>query len=91
MKHITILEQARDNIDKIDDKIVGLLAKRKECSITVGKFKKKNGLAIRQPSREKQILRQRMEQAKKLRINPKFIKTLFAIIFTDSRNIQKKG
>ena len=50
------LAQYRAEIDKLDDRIVDLLSSRAEIVRKVGNLKKRAGLPVSAPGREKQVL-----------------------------------
>lgn len=50
------IENLREDIDKIDDKIVDLLNMRAKLVVEIGNLKKKIRIKILQPQREKEIL-----------------------------------
>ncbi len=83
------LHTLRKKINSIDAQIISLLAKRQSCSREVGKFKKKNGIAIHQPKREKEILAKIEKMAKVKKIEPEFINKMYRVIFKNSREVQK--
>ena len=84
------LEQLRKKINKIDTEIVSLLAKRRVCVMEVGKFKKKNGLKIYQPARERELLVEKAKLAEKAGVDPDLIKKFFGLILKNSRKIQRE-
>ena len=47
----------RKEIDKIDDKLIGLLESRMACAGEVAAYKKDNGLPVNMPERENEIIR----------------------------------
>ena len=50
------LNNLRTQIDQIDEKILDLIKKRFNLAIEIGKHKKENGLSIKDPDREKEIM-----------------------------------
>ncbi|MEI6396727.1 MAG: chorismate mutase [Candidatus Taylorbacteria bacterium] len=82
------LEKSRKEIDKIDIEIVELLAKRRDCSAVIGKYKKENGLKIYQPEREREILEKKADLAKKVGVSADLVRKIFRHIFKDSRDVQ---
>ena len=83
------MEKLRKEIDKIDAEIVGLLAKRRDCSAVIGKYKKENSLKIYQPDRERDILAQKIALAKKVGVSADLVRKIFRHIFKDSRDVQR--
>lgn len=79
----------RTEIDDIDQKIMKLLAKRRQLALKIGNFKKIYGLKIQDRKREHEILDSRIKKGRLLSIPSKLIKSLFEEIFADSRRLQK--
>lgn len=50
------LDQRRDQIDDLDERLVELLSARAECALAIGRIKEAHGLPIYQPSREVDVL-----------------------------------
>lgn len=71
------LGKLRNQIDKIDDKIISLLEKRLKIAKAIKKYKNK----ITDIDREKEIL---------AKINSKYIKDIYKTIFKNSKKIQKE-
>jgi chorismate mutase-like protein len=55
------LEQCRDKIDGLNEKLVELLNERARCAIEVGRIKRKNGQPMYAPERETAVLNQLKE------------------------------
>ncbi len=80
----------RSKIDKIDEKILKTIAKRMKLIPYVAKYKKENNIARYQPKREKEILKNRRELAKKFGINPDLIEKIIKSIIKDAHRIEKE-
>ena len=81
----------RNKIDKIDSKIISLLRQRLGVAKKIGKYKKKNGLPIKDLKRERELLQKVAEKAKKRGLEDiKEIKLIFNSIMSYSRKTQKK-
>ena len=52
------LNDIRNQIDQIDDQLVGLFVQRMNLSAQVADYKKQNNLPIYVPSREREILQE---------------------------------
>jgi chorismate mutase-like protein len=50
------LDQLRQQIDDLDERLVALLSARAECALAIGRIKEARGLPIYQPSREVDVL-----------------------------------
>lgn len=57
------LKPIRDEIDKIDEQLIGLFARRMECSKKVAQYKLENGMKIFNAEREQQVLDSVCEKA----------------------------
>ncbi|MFA4855488.1 MAG: chorismate mutase [archaeon] len=84
------LEEFRKKIDALDETLLETLAKRMQVSSEIGAFKKKNGIAFKDPEREKQLIASRRKLAEKLGLSPVFAEKLFRAILGESLKIQKQ-
>lgn len=84
------LEKLRAEINKIDRDIVLLLGRRFDLVRKVASLKKKNNLSIEDKSREKAVLKQVKTQASSLNISISFIESIFKLIISESKRIQKR-
>jgi monofunctional chorismate mutase len=80
----------RKEIDKIDGRILDLMAKRIKIVHSVATYKKRNRLKVCDPKRESQILSKLKKRARKRKISPNLITLIFRNIMKDSRKIQKR-
>ncbi len=76
MKNISSL---RNQIDKVDQKILDLLKKRFYLAKEIGKYKKEKGLLIKDSLREKEIMDKKIGVYKKI----------WKLIIKESKRIQK--
>lgn len=86
---INQLDGFRKQIDKIDDQIVNLLAKRMHVVKKVGVFKKQQNIPPLDANRWQQVLNSKMEEAKSLGLNPEMIKEIYEIIHKFALKIEK--
>ncbi|NOY70154.1 MAG: bifunctional chorismate mutase/prephenate dehydrogenase [Deltaproteobacteria bacterium] len=84
----TGLERLRDKIDEIDQRLVDLLAARKEIVNRVVAEKKAANLPVYHPAREEDIISARRDQARQAGIDPDHIEELFRLIMRQSRLVQ---
>lgn len=82
-----MLEELRQQIDDLDNKIVDLLNKRMEVVQKVGSFKRDNKSAIYRPEREKAIVDRLVSQSEGV-LNRAAIEAIFLEIFAVSRNYE---
>lgn len=88
-KRLLSLGSLRKEIDRIDDSILNLLAKRMRISLKVAKFKKKHNARISQPKREKEVLKRLKKQAKDSKIDVGLVEIIYKSIMKQSKDIQK--
>lgn len=81
------LQQFREEINKIDDKILELLEKRMEIVKQIGKIKMQGNTPIYRPEREKEII-DRLISKKPLLLTKNAIESIYLEIFAVSRNLE---
>ncbi|MCJ8267945.1 MAG: chorismate mutase, partial [Psychrosphaera sp.] len=74
---MNILETLRDDINEIDSELLVLLAKRRRVSNLVGENKIKLKKAVRDPSREQQLLVRLINHGRSLGLDTHYIKQLY--------------
>ncbi|MFH1064911.1 MAG: chorismate mutase [Nanoarchaeota archaeon] len=85
------LNQAREEIDKIDNEIIELVAKRLSVAKEIAKIKKSNNLPVENKAREEEVLKNAINNLKAKGFDDeKFAKELFAVIMQKSKEIQKE-
>lgn len=84
MDQINLVE-LRQEINKIDAKLLELLEKRFSISSEIGRYKLVNGLAVEDKKREEEIIANRISSSE---LDEEFIKNLFELIFAESKKIQ---
>lgn len=83
------LIQIRKEIDKLDMKLIKILAQRMSYIPDVAEYKKKHNLKRRQKDREKEIFENLKKQAIELNLSPELLKDLFKRIIKESHRIEK--
>jgi len=84
-----MLKDYRKKLDRIDTEIVKLLKKREDVIKKVGRYKKKIGLKICDPKREKELIKDKLKMAG--RLNKKFVESIFRLILKESKRKQKEA
>ena len=82
------LKDLRNQIDEIDNELVGLFTKRMEISAQVADYKKANNMPIHVPAREREILQEVAKKAGQDMEN--YARVLYSMIFELSRSYQSK-
>ena len=85
------MKDLRKQIDKIDQKIVELLAKRMDLVKEIAKFKKTSELRIQDKKREQELRNNLKKLAKKNGLSEEFVNHLYSHIFIESRRIQGRN
>ena len=84
-----MLDNLRKNIDKLDEQIVELLAKRIEIVKKIGEFKKQNNLPIVDKNRFDKVLERVEKKAIQRGLSPNFVKELYEVIHKYSCEVEK--
>ncbi len=67
----------RKKIDKIDRELIKNLGKRFAVTDMIGKYKRENGVSMRDKDREETMLQQRREWAEDEQINCELVESIF--------------
>jgi len=84
------LNELRVELDKIDEELVNLIAKRVELIPSVAEYKKANGVARVDDNRELQLIEAKRKIAEELGVNPDLIEDIFKRLIEESHVIEKE-
>ncbi|MCK5084386.1 MAG: chorismate mutase [Candidatus Pacebacteria bacterium] len=84
------LKEIRIKLDKIDNDLVEIVAKRIELIPEVAEYKKEHNLERYQKGREDQIITELRKKACELNVNPDLIEDLIKRIIEESHRIEKE-
>jgi chorismate mutase/prephenate dehydrogenase len=84
----TPLPELRAQIDAVDREVLQLLAKRMRIVTEVARFKRSEGVGIRDYTRERQVLEARKQLAEQLGLDPAPIESVYRQIMLASRDYQ---
>ena len=84
------LAELRDQIDKLDDRIVNLIDERMEIVKQIGSYKKENNITILQNQRWDDMLKSRLILGGKKGLSHEFIVKVFSAIHQESINKQTR-
>ena len=79
----------RSEIDKLDNEILSLLAQRKSLTVQVAEVKDEQKSAVRDISREEQLLRQRISEGRTLGLDPQFVTSVFHEVIAEGVRTQQ--
>lgn len=74
----------RKQIDRLDDDLLELLAKRMRVARDIGSYKKEHNMPVLQPGRYNDLMQKRVDAAVQLDLNADFIKNVLASIHEES-------
>jgi chorismate mutase len=84
------IKRSRKLLDKIDNEIVSLLAKRLEVAKKIGEYKFKHGIEIFQPNREEVIKERLAKFSAEHDIDSHFLSTIWNYLMSESIKAQEK-
>ncbi len=90
MEFLETLDHLRHEIDEIDDELLNLLGKRMELADSIGRYKKRNNIAILQPQRWSEILESAIAKGALKGLSPEFMESILRAIHQESINHQAK-
>jgi chorismate mutase len=87
-RSVSRIDELRQQIDDIDERLVQLLSERAACALAIGHEKKLMGLEVYQPSREAEVLGhvQRINQGP---LDNEAVKRLFERIIDEARRLER--
>ena len=83
------LEEVRENIDRIDDSIIQLIAERTEYVIQAASFKKSES-DVKAPDRVEAVIRKVREKAEKYGASPDIAETVYRNMISGFINMEMK-
>lgn len=84
------LEQVREEISRVDDEMLRLLARRMELAGLVLEEKRKLGMPISDDRQNDLVLKRAMERATELNVDPSGVKEIFTILIRMSIDRQRE-
>ncbi len=81
----------RDEIDRIDRELVRLVAQRLDLSVDIGRMKAAQGLPLRSPEREAELIEEAKADAARWGVDPEYAEQLFMLILQHSRAAQRRS
>ncbi len=84
------LEDLRQQIDKFDNELLGIIEERMKVAEKIGEYKKANNITILQPDRWQEILNKILEKGKNRDLSDEFLVQIFKAIHQESINKQTR-
>jgi len=85
---LSAIDALRRRIDALDVRIVALLNRRADCALAIGEVKRRLGLEIYQPDREREVLRH-VRQVNPGPLDADAIGRLFERIIDEARRLER--
>lgn len=82
------IEQLRESIDAVDRKILDLLSERLDYVLQVGEIKKRQEIAVYDPSREAGMLEVLTDTADP-KLSREAVRRIFSLIIRECRNLEQ--
>jgi len=86
----TELHQLREQIDDIDDQILAFVAERMRLAVRIGELKRKKGVPIYDPDRERQIYQRLCAKAPKP-VSADMVRRIFERVIDESRRAEQRA
>ena len=84
------LNELRRQIDKLDDELIDLLARRMQVSAEIGRYKKAHNMSVLQSQRYEEILARRARQAVEAGMDREFMRSVMQAIHEESIRQQQR-
>jgi chorismate mutase len=89
-EYLEHIDHLRHEIDEIDEELLNLLGRRMEIADGIGRYKKRNNIAILQTDRWNEILERAIAQGQLRGLSEEFIAVILRAIHQESINHQEK-
>ena len=83
------IKQLREKVDQIDEQILNALSERAKICSAIGLVKKKNGMKIRDTSRENEVYLRVKEKAVEFRLDPIKVEAVYREIVNMCSAVQE--
>lgn len=90
MKKGKKLETLREKIDRVDGKLIDLLAQRLDFAEDIAKLKKRAGKEVRDEAREREIINRARERARKKGLDPEFAESLLRLTIAQTVGVERE-
>jgi len=83
------IKQLREKVDQIDEQILNALSERAKICSAIGLVKKKNGMQVRDISRENEIYKRVKEKAVEFHLDPLQVEAVYREIVNMCSAVQE--
>jgi chorismate mutase-like protein len=85
------IDELRGEIDRINQRLLGLIAERQDVSVAIGALKASHGLPLYSEERESELLQTFREDAVRMDIDPDYVEELMRVVLEHSRAAQRRS
>ncbi|MEE8456525.1 MAG: chorismate mutase [Acidimicrobiia bacterium] len=84
------LDELRKEIDRINHRLLSIIADRQEVSVAIGTLKAAHGLALYSEQREAELLETFRRDATRMDLDPDYVEELMRVVLEHSRAAQRR-
>jgi len=85
------IDELRGEIDRINQRLLALIAERQDVSVAIGALKASHGLPLYSEERESELLETFREDAVRMDIEPDYVEELMRVVLEHSRAAQRRN
>lgn len=85
------IDELRREIDRINHRLLALIAERQDISVAIGALKASHGLPLYSEEREAELLGTFREDAVRMDIDPDYVEELMRVVLEHSRAAQRRS
>ncbi|MGP3926317.1 chorismate mutase family protein [Streptomyces sp. 8N616] len=82
------LEALRDELDRIDQRLLGTIRERLDCCVRIAEYKREHDVPMMQPHRIGVVQARAAEFADQQGIDPAFLRNLYEIIIAETCRVE---
>jgi chorismate mutase/prephenate dehydrogenase len=84
------LDELRKEIDRINSRLLSIIADRQKVSVAIGALKAAHGLALYSEQREAELLETFRRDATRMDLDPDYVEELMRVVLEHSRAAQRR-
>ena len=85
-----MIEELREKINEIDNRMLDLLSRRAELAVSIGKEKNKIGAPVEDRGREQEIL-ERLSCMNGGPLPDQSVERIYGVLFDETKKLQERG
>jgi chorismate mutase/prephenate dehydrogenase len=84
------IDELRGEIDRINQRLLALIAERQDVSVAIGALKSSHGLPLYSEEREAELLETFRQDAFRMDLDPDYVEELMRVVLEHSRAAQRR-